>query len=213
MSGLGVWGFISLAFTGGCLTRADQPDAPIPLSVRHDEEAPSARHSDAKVSRLADRMVRVRDDDLERVTENGDGLRELHAVLDGIGGGLGRIPLELHGSSVSIFVPVCVRPNGLPVSRGGRMLILDDQGAEMPLAVGFTGVLASWSTRRSPTGWSREPRSPDGPHPGAPDVRVIEALATTRTATSRPSRDRARGAPSHGALGPDALAAGPRTPG
>jgi hypothetical protein len=41
--------------------------------------------------------------------------------------------------------------NGLPVSRGGRMPILDDQGAEALLAVGFTGVLASWSRRGSPT--------------------------------------------------------------
>ena len=42
--------------------------------------------------------------------------------------------------------------NGLPVSRGGRMPILDDQGAEMLLAAGFTGVLASWSMRGSLTG-------------------------------------------------------------
>ena len=93
------------------------------------------------------------------------------------------------------------------------MPILDEQGAEMLLAVGFTGVLASWSRRGSPTGGSREPRSRDGRGPGAPDVRVIEALATTRAATSRLSMDRARGAPSLGALGPDALTAGPRTPG
>jgi hypothetical protein len=93
------------------------------------------------------------------------------------------------------------------------MPILDDQGAEMPLAVGFTGGLASGSRRGSPTGGLREPRSPDGPDPGAPDVRVIDALAMTRAATSRLSMDRARGAPSHGALGPDALADGPSTPG
>jgi hypothetical protein len=89
-------------------------------------------------------------------------------------------------------------------------MILSDQGAEAPVAVGFTGVLASWSRRGSPTGGSREPRRPDGPDPGAPDVRVIDALATIRTATSWLSMDRARGAPSHGALGPDALAAGPK---
>ena len=59
-------------------------------------------------------------------------------------------------------------PNGLPVSRGGRTLILDDQGAEMLLAVGFTGVLASQSRRGSPTGWSREPRRADSPTLGAP---------------------------------------------
>ncbi|MGE3844477.1 MAG: hypothetical protein AB7I50_23175 [Vicinamibacterales bacterium] len=58
--------------------------------------------------------------------------------------------------------------NGLPVSRGGRMLILDDQGAETLLAVGFTGVLASWSRRGSPTGWPCEPRRPDRPESGAP---------------------------------------------
>jgi hypothetical protein len=104
----------------------------------------------------------------------------------------------------------CYLANGLPVSRGGRMPILDDQGAEALLAVGFTGVLASRSTRGSPTEWPREPRRPDGPDPGAPDVRVIAALAMTRAATSRLSMDRARGAPSHGALGPDALAARPQ---
>ena len=40
------------------------------------------------------------------------------------------------------------------------MPILDDQGAEMLLAVGFTGVLASRSRRGSRTKWPREPGRP-----------------------------------------------------
>ena len=93
------------------------------------------------------------------------------------------------------------------------MPILDDQGAEPLLAAGFTGGLASWSSRGSPPGGRASPDAQTAPLQARPCAEHRGGCDDPSRSTSQLAMDRARGALPRGPLGSDALATGPRTPG
>ena len=95
----------------GRFPRADQPDALLTLSVRHNEETTGTRQANAEESPLANGMVRIRDDDFERIAEDGHRLREFDAMLRSVLNSFRRVPFELQGSSVTVFAMACVRPD------------------------------------------------------------------------------------------------------
>lgn len=84
-------GWWSLALSGRCSPCADQADAALALSVRHDEQAASTRQANAQKPLLIDGMVRIADGHFQRIAENSHRLAEFNAML-------GRVLVAFAGS-------------------------------------------------------------------------------------------------------------------
>src|SRR5947207_1892028 len=78
--------------------RSNNPYAPLPLGVRHNDQTLVLRQTRRQESFLVIRMVRIMDRDCQWVAKHGSRLLERYAMLREIMPRLLRMPFELHNN-------------------------------------------------------------------------------------------------------------------